>query len=77
MLDHIITEKINKNTICYVSEVIPNDNPKSDWFFNATVSLKEEDACKFSRNEAIILARILSNQVDETGYSAEYKAVKN
>ena len=60
------------NYIWYLCNLGIYDNPKSDWVLQPTESLKKKDAIQFCKVKAELLAEILSNQVDEEGYSSKW-----
>lgn len=76
---YVVTEKVGSKVgsmTWYVGGLSYYDMPESDWILGPTLVQTIEKAMQFCEEKAKILARILSNQVDEEGYSAEYKVVK-
>ena len=67
-----ISYKSAPDYIWYVCELAIYDNPKSSWVLQPTESLKKKDAMQFCETKAKLLAKILSNQVDEEGYSSKW-----
>lgn len=58
--------------IWYVCDLDIYDNPNSKWLLQATESQKKKDAMQFCEDKAKQIAEILSNQVDEEGYSSKW-----
>lgn len=60
------------NYIWYVCELGIYHNPESSWLLQTTQSLKKKDAIQFCESKAKQIAKILSNQIDEEGYSSKW-----
>jgi len=72
----ILEDKTRKDCSWYVCGLKYYDSPTCDWILSPTVTQKKEDAMQFCESKAKILAKILSNQVDEKGcISPQYKTV--
>lgn len=72
----IIQNKIHEGYIRYICELRYYDKPDCDWILGSVDTQKRELAMQFCESKAKILAEVLSNQEDETGYRAEYEVVK-
>ena len=60
------------NYIWYVCELGIYHNPESSWLLQITQSLKKKTAMQFCESKAKQIAEILSNQIDEEGYSSKW-----
>ena len=60
----------------YVCGLSYYDNPDSDWILGPTVAQAIEKAMQFCEEKAKKIAEILTNQVDEEGYSCKHEIVE-
>lgn len=72
----ILRNKIGQYTIWYICGLEYYNVHDSDWVLGPTNSQRRKNAMQFCESKAKILAEILSNQVDEEGYSSQYEVVK-
>ena len=60
------------NYIWYICELSYYENEHSDWILGPTQTLNKKHAIQFCERKAKQIADILSNQVDEEGYSSKW-----
>jgi len=66
---YVVTEKVGSMT-WYVSGLRYYDLPDSDWILGPTLVQTIEKAMQFCEEKAKKIAKILTDQVDEEGYSS-------